>query len=101
MFQPEVPGHRRTTNQKGPVSGTADCLGTAEDEAGGGDAGAGGDEDVVGVGDLVDRGATDLADRLGDAVHAVDVGLAELAAVGVEGEPATDLDGPVGDEPGG
>src|SRR4051812_27701990 len=36
----------------------------AEDEAGGGDAGAGGDEDVLGVGDLVDGGAADLAGRL-------------------------------------
>ena len=49
-------------------------------------------------GDLVDRRAADLADGLGDAVHAVDVGLAELAAVGVERQPAAELDGAVGDE---
>jgi hypothetical protein len=34
----------------------------AEDQAAGRDAGAGGDQDVFDVGDLVDRGAADLAD---------------------------------------
>ena len=56
----------------------------AEDQPAGRDAGAGGDQHVRDVGELVDRRAAQLADRLGDAVHAVDVGLAELAAVGVE-----------------
>src|SRR3984957_1089534 len=69
-----------------------------QDEAAGGDAGAGGDQDRAVAGDLVDRGAADLADRLGDAVHAVDVGLAELAAVRVERQPAAHFDGAVGDE---
>ena len=69
-----------------------------KDEGAGGDAGAGGDQDRAVAGDLVDRGAADLADRLGDAVHAVDVGLAELAAVRVERQPAAQLDGAVGDE---
>ena len=44
------------------------------------------------VGHLVDRGSPDLAHTLGDAVHAVQVGLAQLAPVGVDGQPATDLD---------
>src|SRR4051794_36330636 len=48
--------------------------------------------------DLVHRRATDLAHALGDAVHAVDVGLAELTAVGVDRQSAADLDAAVGDE---
>src|SRR6266508_6871543 len=55
-----------------------------EDEAAGRDSGAGGDEDVLDVGDLVDAGAADLADGLGDSVHPVDVRLAELTAVRVQ-----------------
>ena len=43
---------------------------------------------MVHIGDLVDRRPSDLAHALGDAVHAVDVGLAELAAVGVDRQPA-------------
>src|SRR5690242_21960491 len=70
----------------------------AQDQAAGGDAGAGGDQDGAVAGDLVDRGAADLADGFGDAVHAVDVGLAELAAVRVDREAAVDLDRAVGDE---
>lgn len=35
---------------------------------------------------------------LGDAVHAVDVGLTELTAVGVDGQAPAYLDGTVGDE---
>src|SRR5690348_6423555 len=70
----------------------------ADDEAAGGDAGAGGDQHVLDVGDLVVRRAADLAHGLGDAVHAVDVRLAELAAVGVEGEAATQLDVAAGHE---
>src|SRR6478672_4026601 len=105
--QPETPCQQHLANQKPPVSSTwptrnpLSASGAGEDEARGGDAGAGGDEDVLGVGDLVDRRAADLADRLGDAVHAVDVGLAELTAVGVQGQPAADLDRAVGDERGG
>src|SRR5690606_5165852 len=64
----------------------------------GGDSGARRDEHVpYGVG-LVDGGATDQPDALGDAVHAVDVGLAELAAVGVDRQPAPHLQVAVGDE---
>ena len=37
---------------------------------------------------LVDRGAPHQAHRLGDAVHPVQVGLAQLAAVGVDGQPS-------------
>src|SRR6266481_4020903 len=62
-----------------------------QDEAAGGDAGAGGDQDRAVAGHLVDGGAADLADRLGDAVHAVDVGLAELPAVRVYGQAAAQL----------
>ena len=45
--------------------------------------------DVV---DLVHRGPAQLPHTFGDAVHTVDVGLAELAAVGVDRQPAADLD---------
>src|SRR5439155_18977916 len=72
--------------------------GAAEDQAAGGDAGARGDQDRAVAGDLVDRGAADLADRLGDAVHAVDVGLAELTPVRVDRQAAAQLDRAAGDE---
>ena len=42
--------------------------------------------------DLVHRGAAQLPHTFGDAVHAVDVGLAELAAVSIDRQPAADLD---------
>ena len=45
--------------------------------------------DVV---DLVDARAADLTHRLGDAVHAVDVRLAELAAVRVQRQLTAELD---------
>src|SRR5690242_21749846 len=61
-------------------------------------AGAGGDQDVRGAVHLVDAGATHLPDRLGDAVHPVDVGLTELAAVRVDRQPSAQLDRPVRDE---
>src|ERR1700755_352418 len=73
-------------------------MNTGQEQAAGGDAGARGDQDGAVAGDLVDRGAADLADRLGDAVHAVDIGLAELAAVRVERQPAAQLDRAAGDE---
>src|SRR4051794_20579055 len=69
-----------------------------QDESAGGYAGAGGDEHVLDVGNLVDRRTAQLPDRLRDAVHAVQVGLAELAAVGVERQPPAELDRAVGDE---
>src|SRR5581483_12282171 len=64
----------------------------AEDQGAGGHHGAGGDEDVLHVVGLVRRGSPDQADALGDPVHAVDVGLAELTAVGVDRQPAPELD---------
>src|SRR4029077_85274 len=69
-----------------------------QDEAARGNASTGGGQDRAGAGALVDRGAADLADRLGDAVHAVNVGLAELAAVRVERQATAHFDGAVGDE---
>ena len=51
-----------------------------------------GDQYVLDVVDLVVRGAAHLPNALGDAVHAVDVGLAEQPAVGVDRQlahPAT------------
>src|SRR5271167_3498274 len=74
------------------------CHASGQDQAAGGDAGAGGDQDGAVAGDLVDGGAADLADRLGDAVHAVDVGLAQLAAVGIDRQAAVQLDRAAGDE---
>jgi len=49
-------------------------------------AGAGGDQHVFDVVDLVVRCSTDLAHTLGDAVHPVDVRLAQQPAIGVDGE---------------
>src|SRR5437588_250047 len=82
------------------VAGHTACASVvrAEDQAAGRHAGAGGDQHVVHAGDLVDRSAADLAHGLGDAVHAVDVRLAELSAVRVERQPAVQLDRAVGDE---
>src|SRR3954447_16308589 len=70
-----------------------------EDQGAGRHAGAGRDQDRSGAGDLVDGGLPDLAYRLGDAVHAVDVGLAELAAVWVDRQSAAEFDGAARDEP--
>ena len=64
-----------------------------EEKAGRGDPGAGGDEDVLDRRDLVVGRAADLAHTLGDAVHAVKVGLPELTAVGVERNHAVAGDG--------
>jgi hypothetical protein len=41
---------------------------------------------------LVDRRSAQLARPFGDAIHAVDVGLAQLAIVGVDRQPARDFD---------
>jgi Domain of unknown function (DUF222) len=57
-----------------------------------------GHEHVLDIGHLVDRPTAELTDPLGDAVRAVDIGLAELAAVGVDRQPPADLDRPVGNE---
>ncbi len=47
------------------------------------------------LGHLVDRGAAHQPGALGDPVHAVQVGLAELAAVSVDGERPAELETPV------
>src|SRR5690348_11112990 len=86
------------TTRAAPPTGRAACLIGAEDEAAGGDAGAGRDQHRSVPRYLVDRGAADLADRLGDAVHAVDIGLAELAAVRVQWQGPAQFDRPAGDE---
>src|SRR5580658_3760155 len=72
--------------------------GRAEDQAAGRHAGAGRDQHRAVATYLVHRGAADLPHALGDAVHAVDVCLAKLAAVRVDREPPAELDHPVGDE---
>src|SRR6185312_14020784 len=81
-----------------PTDSATALAGAADDQAAGGNAGARGDQDRAVTRDLVDRGAADLADRLGDAVHAVDVGLAELATVRVDRQAAAQLDRAAGDE---
>src|SRR5215217_305684 len=63
-----------------------------QDAPAGGHTGTCGHEDVLDVRDLVVRSTADLAHALGDAVHAVQVGLAELPAVGVDRQPTADLD---------
>ncbi len=69
-----------------------------EDQSGGRHARSSGDQHMLDAVDLVDRGTPQLAHALGDAVHAVDVGLAELPAVGVDRQPPADLDGAAGNE---
>src|SRR6185437_5379674 len=71
--------------------------GSAQNQARRRHTGAGGDEHVLDVGHRVHRGSPQLPYTFCDAVHAVDVGLAELTAVGVDGQPPAHLDGPIGD----
>src|SRR3954453_21253187 len=61
-----------------------------EDQPARGYAGAGGDEDMLDVVDLVARRAPDLADGFGDAVHPVDVRLAEQSAARVDRQLASE-----------
>src|SRR5438034_6967950 len=70
----------------------------AEDEGARGDAGAGGDKHVLDAVDLVHGRAPHLANSFGDAVHAVDVRLAELPPVGVDREAPAELDVAVAEE---
>src|SRR5215467_12234851 len=67
----------------------------AEDKAAGGHACAGRDKHRAVTRNLVDRGAAHLPDGLGDAVHAMQVTLPELAAVRVQRERAAQLDSTV------
>src|SRR6266508_2725094 len=69
-----------------------------ENQPAGGNAGSGRDQYVCRSGHLIHRAAPDLACGLGDAVHSVQVRLAQLAAVGVDRKAPTHLDGAVGDE---
>src|SRR5262249_42592031 len=57
-----------------------------------------GDEHMFDVGHRIYRGAAQLPHPFGDAVHAMDVGLTELAAVRVDGKPTAHLDSATGDE---
>src|SRR5256885_15800816 len=70
----------------------------AEQQGARGHAGSGGDEHVLDPVDLVHRRAPHLAHAFGDAVHAVDVRLAELATVRVDREAAAELDVAVAEE---
>ena len=83
------PGTVRATHR--PLSPAA--LPAPQDEAAGRTPGARGDEHVLDVVDLVARRPADLAHRLGDAVHAVDVGLAEQTAAGVDGQAPAESTG--------
>ena len=62
------------------------------------DADPAGDEDAIVLLGLVHRGAADQAHAFVHAVDAVDVGLGELPAMGVAGEPPAQLQGAVLDE---
>ena len=57
-----------------------------------------GHDHVLDVGDLIDRSAADLAHRFGDPVHSVQVTLAKLPSVGVDGQCAAHLDVAIADE---
>src|SRR5690348_14036166 len=80
-----------------PLPAGRDSVG-AEDERAGWNARAGGDEHVLDSVDLVHRRAPHLTHSFGDAVHAVDVRLAQLAPVRVDREPAAELDVAVAEE---
>jgi len=70
----------------------------AQDQARRRHARARGDEHMLDIRHRVHRRPAQLPNPLGDAVHAVDVGLAELTAVGVDGQPPAHLDRAVGNE---
>src|SRR5208337_5355663 len=70
----------------------------AQDQAGGGYARTRGDEHMLDVGHRVHRSTAQLADAFGDAVHAVDVGLAELTPMRVDRKSPAHLDRALGDE---
>src|SRR5690606_39162562 len=61
--------------------------GYAQNQAAGWHAGAGGNQYVFYIVYLVHRAAAHLAHPFGDAVHAVDVGLAQLPAMGIDRQP--------------
>src|ERR1700757_3733535 len=72
--------------------------GLAQDQTRRRDARPRGDQHVLDVGHRVHRGPAQLPHTLCDAVHAVDVGLTELAPVRVDGKPASHLDRTAGNE---
>src|SRR5690606_10587202 len=72
--------------------GNARSVELPEDHGAGGNADPGGHQHVVVAGRLVRRVAADQPHALVDAVHAVDVGLGELPAVGVARQPAAHLE---------
>src|ERR1700730_15342254 len=51
-----------------------------------------GHEDMIGVRNLVDGATANLPNAFGDAVHPVQIGLAELPAVGVDGQSSAHPD---------
>src|ERR1700741_397791 len=68
---------------------------STQDQTRGRYAGARGDDHMLDVGNLIDGRAAQLTHSLGDAIHPVDVGLAQLASVRVDRQPAADLDSAV------
>src|SRR5580704_17402702 len=59
---------------------------------------SGADQDMLRVLNRVDSGAAQLAHRFVDVVDAVNIGFAQQAAVGVDGQLAADLDVALGDK---
>src|SRR5262245_19952815 len=85
------PGHAPPDPRPAPVTIVAlpssrgmALVRAAEDEGARRHTRARGDQHVLDTVDLVHRRAAHLADALGDPVHAMDVRLTELAAVGVD-----------------
>src|SRR5699024_10689437 len=74
---------------------------SAEDQRACRHSGAGADEGVVDVGGLVGGTTPDLAHSLGDAVHSVDVCLAELSSVCIQRSRRVHLAEAVGQQIGG
>ena len=88
-FRLLLPEDAEALDRRSPsAESAADSAVDAQDQPTGRHAGADGDQHVVHLGHLVDRGAPHLAHALGDAVHPVQVGLAQLPAVGVDRQSA-------------
>src|SRR5699024_11792014 len=80
------------------IVGPTERSGPADHQATGRHTGACGDQNVVHVVDLVHGAAAHLPHALGNTVHPVDIGLAELAAVRVQRQRPVELQRAVPDE---
>src|SRR6266852_9187036 len=70
----------------------------SEDQTARRHAGPGTDNDVADILHLITRGSAHLADPFRDPVHAVNISLAELSAMGIDRQAPADLDVALADE---